>query len=428
MSAEHLWSATRSDVAQTAAAATALPMKIVFLSHTAMGGSFVVGSHHFAATLAASGHDVTHISAPLTPLHFGLLGDTFVRARWRRWFRGGAVIDGVTDRVPLTLLPWSVARHSGFLKNAYSRSMLVDPWHGCGSLRLGQADVLIIDEPRFVGLLPDASAQIVVYRPTDLYALMRGDPGIDALEQTLCARADVLVATSDGVASHLQRLSGRPVQVINNGVDLQRFIRPAVNASLTLPGTRADRAVYVGSFDARFSVEALSVAARALPHKHFILAGPGSEQIARIAPNIMALGPIEYSHVPHLLSQCAVGLLPFSASALNSARSPMKLHEYAAAGLAIAASVPLSPQSAQMPSLCVAHSEREFADAVGRAFEVACDDEKLAAARACSRSEGWQGKADRLLQLIVQAQAGLRDLADAAMPQPVAQVRAVRTV
>ena len=42
-------------------------MKIAFLSHTAMGGDFVVGSHHLATALAARGHDVLHMSAPVTP-------------------------------------------------------------------------------------------------------------------------------------------------------------------------------------------------------------------------------------------------------------------------------------------------------------------------------------------------------------------------
>ena len=34
-----------------------------------MGGNFVVGSHHLATAFAARGHEVLHVSAPVTPAH-----------------------------------------------------------------------------------------------------------------------------------------------------------------------------------------------------------------------------------------------------------------------------------------------------------------------------------------------------------------------
>jgi len=384
-------------------------MKIVFLSHTAMGGSFVVGSHHLAATLASAGHDVTHVSAAVSPAHLALLRDPFVRTRWRRWLTGGERIRGVDDKVPLTLLPWNIARRSPFLMKAYSRSILADPLHGRGSLRLDQADALIVDEPRFVGLVPSASRQVVVYRPTDLYALMRHDSSIDAAESLLCTRANVLVATSEGVAAHLRTLCSRQAHVMNNGVDFEHFSRAVADDTFELPARREDRAVYVGSFDGRFSVEALTAAAKELPGKQFILAGPGSDSLSSIAGNVTALGAIEYSALPRLLRQCAVGLLPFSADALNAARSPMKLYEYAAAGLAIAATASSAHQAVIMPSLCVAFGDRQFPEAVSQAFRVAQDAPKLDAARACAQRESWSAKASRLLELIREAQSSAVD-------------------
>jgi len=386
------------------------PLKIAFLSHTAMGGDFVVGSHHLSAALAAAGHEVTHISPPVSPAHLLVWRDRFVRVRCRRWLRGGESIKGVRDVVPLTLLPWQLARRSVTLTKAYSQSILIDPLHGRSALSLEDADALIVDEPRFVGLVPASSRQIIVYRPTDLYALMRNDPSIYAVERTLCARADVLVATSEGVAAHLRRLCGRPAHVINNGVDVQHFATAPVDDSFAsqLPGRRQDRAVYVGSFDGRFSVAALRAAALALPGKHFILAGPGSAKLASLAANVTALGAIDYAMLPQLLGQCAVGLLPFAADPLNAARSPMKLFEYAAAGLAIAATQASSHQAA-MPSLSVAGDENLFADAVTGAFDLADDAVTLDAARSVARCESWTAKSNRLLDLIRGAQLGASD-------------------
>ena len=105
-------------------------MKIAFLSHTAMGGSFVVGSHHFAAAFAARGYDVQNVSAPISPLHLLRIGDPFVRRRFARWWHGGETLARVRDAVPLALLPWALARIRPALMSAHSRWMLAAPLRG----------------------------------------------------------------------------------------------------------------------------------------------------------------------------------------------------------------------------------------------------------------------------------------------------------
>ena len=87
-------------------------MKAAFLSHTAMGGDFIVGSHHLAKAFVTRGHDVLHVSAPVTPAHLLRLGDAFTRRRFARWMRGGSDFAGVRDVVPLSLLPWALAKRS----------------------------------------------------------------------------------------------------------------------------------------------------------------------------------------------------------------------------------------------------------------------------------------------------------------------------
>ena len=79
--------------------------------------------------------------------------------------------------------------------------------------------------PQVVGLdrLPGVP---LIYRATDLYAQQRNDPAIEAAERRICARADVLLATSEPVAAHLRQLSNRPVQVLTNGVEFERFSEP----------------------------------------------------------------------------------------------------------------------------------------------------------------------------------------------------------
>ncbi len=376
-------------------------MKAAFLSHTAMGGDFVVGSHHLAAAFAARGHEVLHVSAPVSPAHLLLAHDAFARRRFARWWRGGRDIAGVRDIVPFSLLPWTLARRSGFLMAIHRTTLLASRSSTINSLRLHEADCLLVDEPRLAGLAGPAP-RMLVYRATDLYAQMRGDESILELERDLCRRADVLIGTSDAVASHLRALSGRPVHVIRNGVDYEHFAGAAAEAPAPeLPGERSARAVYVGAFDERFSIAALRAAAAALPRRHFLLAGPGGEHIASAVdlPNIHALGAIEYRRLPALLRSCAVGLLPFSPSAANAGRSPMKLYEYAAAGLCMAATSSLRPGVSPVPTLCVAAADDGFPAAVAQAFERAGDAALVQRAREMARAEDWNAKADELLRL-----------------------------
>jgi hypothetical protein len=393
-------------------------MRIAFLSHTGMGGSFVVGSHHLAAAFAARGHEVQHVSAPVTPAHLLGLRDAFVRRRFARFLGGGEMHQGVRDVVPLALFPWKVARSQPALMQAHSRWMLASPLRGVRSLQLAHSDHLIVDEPRMLGVaLSRGSRATLTYRATDLYAAMRDDSRIADAERLLCRRADVIIATSERVATHLHELSGRHVEVIGNGVSYSRFATPQPLSPVLapLPGERARRAIYVGAFDARFCAQSLCAAADGLRTHTFVLAGPGSERVATTLarPNIHATGAVPFESLPGLLQSCAVGLLPFSANGANAGRSPMKLFEYAAAGLSVAASSVFQPGVAT-PSLAVAASDGDFARAVCAAFESAADAGQIERGRAVARAEDWGAKATLLLRLIqhARAEANLQDVPD----------------
>jgi teichuronic acid biosynthesis glycosyltransferase TuaH len=234
---------------------------------------------------------------------------------------------------------------------------------------------------------------------------MHRDPDMVEIERIICARADVLVATSEPVASHLGKLSPREVHIITNGADFEHFTAnpPARGRHrYSLPGKREDRAVYVGSFDRRFDGEMLRQAARTLADKQFILVGPGGRSIAAAlsTPNITSPGAIDYAELPQLLSQCAVGLLPMSSDPANDGRSPMKLYEYVAAGLSIAATSTVELRRHSLATLCLSGKGTPFATAVSQAFDRARDLSLLNAARAAASNEDWAIKADTLLELV----------------------------
>jgi len=220
----------------------------------------------------------------------------------------------------------------------------------------------------------------------------------------------VLLATSEPVAAHLTRLSKRRVSVVTNGVEFDHFAQPRegnLTAILTGAGNRASRAVYVGAFDGRFGESTLLTAVRALCDATFVLIGPGSKELAQrwALPNVLGLGPQPYEALPGILSECSVGLLPMSSAPENAGRSPMKLYEYLAAGLTVAATSTEELRRRALPATSLAQSAYDFARAVASAFSMAQEPDILADARECARAQSWSEKASRIEELIAGAKS-----------------------
>ena len=285
--------------------------RVLFLSHTHVFGDFRVGSHHYARELARLGADVVHLSTPisLAPRLPGRIPRAASTAVPRHAHRDD---DGVTHLVPRTVLPrpWGTFRVARALTRAG-----IEP----------RFDAVLIDQP----LLWDDSVRglsdTLVYRPTDLYP----DGLKHTLQDRILASADAVVATSGAVLRGLGHLT-LPSLVIENGVDLAAFADPPTDAD-----TRPATCVYVGALDARFDWQQLHAWATAHPEVRFVIAGPRPAPPAPLPANVELIGPVPYADLPALLRGARVGLLPLSDDPSNAGRSPMKLHEYLAAGLAV---------------------------------------------------------------------------------------------
>lgn len=357
----------------------------------------MVGSHHLARGMARLGHQVAHLSPPVTPAHLLKLREPFERERFARWRRGGDAVDGFVDLVPAGLWPWALAAciggdaaarfgrgHSASVRRLLARHGMLAP------------DLVFIDEPRLAHVLTVVDVRRVVYRPTDLYAEMRGDPAVLDAERRLVARAQRFIATSEPVADHLRRLGTGAVLVLENGVDLDRFSPATTGPYPALPP--GPRVVYTGALDERFGLDALLAAARACPQAAFVLAGPpGAAVRAAVAdlPNVHLLGALPYASMPALLAQCQVALLPLSTQPANAGRSPMKLYEYAASGLSVVASH--SPELARRaPSFVrLALSPAAFGVAVQELLELPRGG--LGKPLDAARSQGWDAKCQQAL-------------------------------
>ncbi len=207
-----------------------------------------------------------------------------------------------------------------------------------------EAQALGFDRPVLWLSLPTAldAAKVIPHRALVYYC---GDDfgtlgGVDhapvmAMERELAARADLVLASHPRLAA---RFDPSRTMLVPHGVDLARF-RDA-------PGTTdegAPVAGFVGGLTEHVDYQAIAAAAKALPHWRFVLAGPiqpsGRAGIAELAKlkNIELPGVVAPSEVPSLLKRWTVALLPYRDTPHIRSVDPLKLREYLASGVPIAA-------------------------------------------------------------------------------------------
>lgn len=349
----------------------AAPRRILFLSHSHAFGPFRVGSHHYARTLARAGADVVHMSTPVSLAH-RVTGrvDRETAAMLPRGPRRDA--DGVTHLVPRTLLP----RPYGTFRVARELER-----HGLPTT----FDTVLLDQPLLWDDSVRAISTRVIYRPTDLYP----DRLKAKMQARIAASADGVVATSGEVLRAMGQLDV-PGMVLPNGVDAERF---AGDDGTARPAT----AVYVGALDGRFDWAQVVAWGRAHPEVGFVIAGPSAAPPADLPGNVEVLGPVAYDALPALLQGARVGLLPLSGDPLNAGRSPMKLYEYLAAGLAVVARQTPVLRSDEAAGVFT-YAQPEEADAALQRALAHPSPNRAGVARAAE--ESWEAKTAALMEFV----------------------------
>ncbi|MBB6671727.1 glycosyltransferase [Cohnella nanjingensis] len=314
-------------------------MNIMFVSHTYIGGPFVVGSHHLARELSQMGHRVLHLSTSVTPAHLLKMKQQTIVDRFKQWRNSRTRDEGIIHCVPLSLVPWNIAgrvyQRTG--KNLFVQSIafpnvsrLLD-FHG-----FSDVDLLLIDQPCFVGIEKYVNAKVVIYRPTDNYKDMSGDRTVETAEKEIISRAHGMVATSEPVLLNVRRHKRDvPAIVMENGVEFAHFTQAGREPDelKRIPGPRA---IYVGAVDERLDLASIRHLAASRPSLSIIVIGPyvpSSIESFAFTDNVYFLGSKPYASLPAFLHRADLALLPLSDHKANGGRSPMKLYEYAAAGL-----------------------------------------------------------------------------------------------
>jgi glycosyltransferase involved in cell wall biosynthesis len=212
--------------------------------------------------------------------------------------------------------------------------------------------------------------------------------------------ADRVAVTSAPLAALARAGGARAPRLIGNGVEAKRFEQAA---PATLPGDPAVPALgYVGSLHSWFDLSLVRTLAAALPRARVVLVGPAPPATAealreaqQAAPNLHWLGPRPYDDIPGIVRAFRVGLIPFRRTPLTEAVNPVKLYEYAAAGVPCVTTRFTDEVAGWGEAARVAEDEAEFIAAARALLEAPPDAEAL---RAFARQHDWDAIAGEFVE------------------------------
>ncbi len=224
----------------------------------------------------------------------------------------------------------------------------------------------------------------------------------------LLREADRVSVTSAPLAALARAGGARDPRVIGNGVEVARF--QAAAPARDLPGDPGAPILgYVGSLHSWLDVALVGALAKALPQARVVLVGPAHpstrEDLARAqagAPNLFWLGPKPYADVPSIVRAFRVGLIPFRRTPLTEAVNPVKLYEYAAAGVPCVTTRFTDEVRAWGDAARVADSEQEFIAACAALVAAPVDPEPLVA---FARRHDWGEIGGRFVEFCLEDDA-----------------------
>ena len=254
--------------------------------------------------------------------------------RWGSRVRPAGPVDGVQPGQlwffrPTKLLPRRIDRKaddrlSAAVRRAARRTGITDP-------------VLWVNDPAAANLLA-ATGWTALYDITDDWLAADRTP---AERARLVADEDLLLARCAAVtvcSPHLVATKGasRPVELITNGVDVDRYRRPVPRPRDLPPGPVA---LYLGTVHRdRFDLATLKATAQALGDDGTaVIVGPlldltSTEFHDLEAAGVVALGRRAWAEVPGYLQHADVLLVPHLVNPFTDSLDPIKLYEYRAVG------------------------------------------------------------------------------------------------
>lgn len=267
----------------------------------------------------------------------------------------------------------------------------------------------------FVRLMPTLRAHnmtIVYYAMDDFAAApaLGHTQFAPAAQEYLMREADVLCAVTPHGAQALE-CAGKTACVIPNGIDVKTFRAQSFSAPAQLERGELTLGFWGTLIDSMFDAELVAHVANARPQWQIHLLGARDPEphrpsvVARLKPfkNIVFHGAVPHQELPRYAAAFDVCLAPFPDNAFTRGRDPIKIYEYLAAHVPVAASY--APQLASLPYVLVAQSPDEFVRAIEQA---ACVRVDIPALDAFLAQQSWDARANALLETLREAKPNAR--------------------
>lgn len=205
----------------------------------------------------------------------------------------------------------------------------------------------------------------------------------------MLSQANLVFASSTRLFEELS-LQHPSVKLIPNGVDSKHFAFSQEKPS-DLPD---DKPIvgYSGAIAPWLDWDLLQDVITRNPDFHFIFIG-ALVKLARFplkADNLTYLGLKSYSSLPSYLQRFNVGLIPFQLTDMIKGCNPLKLYEYAAAGIPVVATPLPELSQTSCPSIYLASDSAHFSEAIGKAYREKSNE---VAQKAFALENDWQTRA-----------------------------------
>lgn len=212
----------------------------------------------------------------------------------------------------------------------------------------------------------------------------------------MLTQADLVFASSYSLFRQLS-LEHPSVHLVPNGVDYQHF-SVSQNNPPDLPESKPIVG-YSGAIAPWLDWDLLQKVISQNPAFHFVFIGALIKLTCfpLKADNLSYLGLKSYSLLPSYLQQFKIGLIPFKLTAMTQGCNPIKLYEYAAAGLPIAATPLPELSQSPYPSLYLSSDPAHFSEFLHKAL---IDPVNKSVRRSFALENDWRKRAEEIHKIL----------------------------
>ena len=276
--------------------------------------------------------------------------------------------------------------------------------------------IVFLSRPSMIDAVNEIpSAALLVYHVVDDYAAYAGSNSYRTaqLEKKMWSLVDAGIVTSKKLYEAKRHFKGH-TYLVPNGVNYRAYAGALADPYLPedLRDIQGPRLGYIGLIGDRLNLNMIKQLAQDHPEWSLVFLGEVKlvQQVEiwralQAMPNVHYLGQVDVSKVPYYVKGFQVGLMPYTQNQESEHMNPLKLFDYLAAGLPIAAiDIPAAREFTQYIHL--ADSPGNFAQAV-RAALTDMAPERCMARRRIAAQHTWEARAEQISNLL-EAQLALK--------------------